>query len=156
MKKACMVVAMTVAMAGSAYAAGDAHRNTGCGLGTMLWAGKADNSIIFQVLQSTTNGSTGTQTFGISSGTSDCAQPNKIVKNEKLNEFVRANMDNLAKDIANGKGETLDTFAEMLGLAPSQHAAFNAKMQSNFDKIFSSEQVVLAQVIDNAIAVANN
>jgi hypothetical protein len=107
-------------------------------------------------LQATTNGSTGTQTFGISSGTSDCQQPSKVVSNEKLNEFVRANLDNLAKDIAIGKGETLDTFAEMLGIPQTRTAAFNAKLQANFDRVFTSDQVVLAQVIDNAISVANN
>jgi hypothetical protein len=156
MKKLLLAITLTVLSAGTAFAAGDAHRNTGCGLGTMLWEGKADGSILFQVLQATTNGSTGTQTFGISSGTSDCQQPSKVVKNEKLNEFVRANMENLAKDIAMGKGETLDTFAEMLGVAPAQSAAFNAKLQANFDRIFTSDQVVMAEVIDNAIAVANN
>lgn len=156
MKKLLLLLALTVVTAGTAFAAGDAHRNTGCGLGTLLWESKADGSILFQVLQSTTNGSTGTQTFGLSSGTSNCEQPSKVVKNEKLNEFVRANLDNLAKDIAVGKGETLDTFAEMLGVAPDKTVAFNAKLHANFDKIFTSDHVVLAEVIDNAIAVAAN
>lgn len=155
MKKYLLAVALTVVVSGSAFAAGDAHRNTGCGLGTMLWEGKADNSILFQVFQATTNGSTGTQTFGISSGTSNCDQPSKIVKNEKLNEFVRANLDNLARDIAMGKGETLDTFVEMLGIPQSESKTFNAKLQANFDRIFTSDKVILAEVVDNAIMVAN-
>jgi opacity protein-like surface antigen len=155
MKKVLLAVALTVVMSGSAFAA-TAHTNTGCGLGTMLWENKADNSILFQAFQATTNGTSGSQTFGISSGTSECSQPSKFVQDERLIKFVQANMDNLAKDIAMGKGESLDTFAEMLGVAPAQQAAFNAKLQANFGKIFTSENVVLAEVIDNTLTVANN
>jgi uncharacterized protein (DUF885 family) len=78
------------------------------------------------------------------------------VQNEKLIHFVQANMDNLAKDIAMGKGETLDTFAEMLNIDPSRSVAFNATLQANFDKIYTSERVVLAEVIDNAVNVTKN
>ncbi|HBA87262.1 MAG TPA: hypothetical protein DCZ75_04520 [Geobacter sp.] len=155
MKKVLAGFALTL-LASNAALAAQAHTNTGCGLGTMLFQNKADNSIVLQVLQSTTNGSTGTQTFGISSGTSDCQQPSDIVQNEKLNHFVRSNMDNLAKEIAMGKGETLDTFVEMLGVAPAQSDAYKANLQANFGKIFTSDKVVLAEVIDNVVAVSKN
>lgn len=155
MKRTLLGLALTLVVTGSAFA-GQAQNNTGCGLGTMLWENKADNSVLFQVLQATTNGTSGNQTFGITSGTSNCQKPSKIVQNEKLIHFVQANMDNLAQDIAMGKGESLDTFAEMLGVAPGQNAAFNAKLQANFSKIFTSENVVLAEVVDNAMTVANN
>jgi Protein of unknown function (DUF3015) len=155
MKRILMATALTVAIAGSAFA-GTARTNLGCGLGSVLWENKADNSTVYQVLQATTNGTSLNQTFGITSGTLDCQKPARFVQNEQLNKFVQANMDNLAKDIAMGKGETLDTFAEMLGVAPAQTVAFNSKMQANFGKIFTSENVVLAEVIDNAVTVANN
>ncbi len=155
MKKVLLGLALSVVVTGTAFA-GQAASNTGCGLGTVIWENKADNSVIFQALQATTNGTSGNQTFGITSGTSNCQKPSKIAQNEKLINFVQANMDNLAQDIAMGKGESLDTFAEMLGVTPAQSAAFNAKLQSNFGKIFTSEHVVLAEVIDNAVTVANN
>lgn len=155
MKKVLLGLALSVVITGSAFA-GQAQNNVGCGLGTMLWEGKADNSILFQIFQATTNGTSANQTFGITSGTSNCQKPARIAQNEKLINFVQANMDNLAQDIAMGKGESLDTFAEMLGVAPGQNAAFNAKLQANFGKIFTSENVVLAEVIDNAVTVANN
>jgi opacity protein-like surface antigen len=155
MKKILMAAALTVIMSSAAFAA-NSRSNVGCGLGTMLWEGKADNSTLFQAFQATTNGTSGTQTFGISSGTSECQTNSNFVQNEKLIHFVQANMDNLAQDIAMGKGETLDTFAEMLGVAPGQTAAFNARLQANFDKIYTSEHVVLAEVIDNAVSVASN
>lgn len=156
MKKVLMAIALTLLMTGSAFAAGQAHTNVGCGLGTMLFQNKADGSIILQALQATTNGTSGTQTFGISSGTSECQQPGKIVQNEKLNQFVRANMDNLAKEIAMGKGETLDTFVEMMGVAPAQSDNYKAKLQANFGKIFTSDKIVMAEVIDNVVTVSSN
>jgi len=155
MKRLLMGFALSLLISGAAFAA-QARNNTGCGLGTMIWENKADGSVLMQVLQSTTNGSTGTQTFGISSGTSECQQPGSIVQNEKLNHFVRSNMDNLAKEIAIGKGETLDTFVEMLGVGAAQGDAFKAKLQANFSNIFTSDKIVLAEVIDNAVAVTKN
>ena len=157
MKKLLMGFILSLLISGAAFAAtGQAANNTGCGLGTMLMENRADNSIVLQVLQSTINGSTGTQTFGITSGTSECAPPSRVVQNEKLNHFVRSNIDNLAKEIAMGKGENLDTFVEMLGIDAGQSDAFKANLQANFSNIFTSDKIVLADVIDNAVTVSNN
>ncbi|MDD2366626.1 MAG: DUF3015 family protein [Desulfuromonadaceae bacterium] len=155
MKKILLGLGLSLVVTGSAFA-GQAAVNTGCGLGTMLWENKADSSILFQSFQATTNGSSGAQTFGISSGTSNCQKPSKFAKSEKLIHFVEANMDSLAQDIAMGRGESLDTFAEMLGIEPGETASFNAKLQANFGKIFTSENIVLAEVIDNTVDVINN
>jgi hypothetical protein len=64
-------------------------------------------------------------------------------------------MDNLAQDIAQGRGESLDTFAELLQVPVDQRPAFNAKLQRNFDKIFTSSSVELASVIDNSVTATN-
>jgi len=154
MKKVLLCAVLSTLAATPAFAA-SGKVNTGCGLGTLAWAGKADNSIISQASQATTNGSFGSQTFGISSGTSECGTPSKLVQNERLDHFVRANMDNLAKDIAQGHGESLDTFAELLQVPVDQRPAFNARLQQNFDKIFTSSTVELAAVIDNSVTFTN-
>ena len=106
MKQIFGIVALTLIFASTSFAgpAGTAHHNTGCGLGTMLFEGGANDSSLLQAFQATTNGTSGAQTFGISSGTSECDQPKKFVQNERLNEFVYANLDTLAKDIAQGGG----------------------------------------------------
>lgn len=156
MRALFVAFALTLVTSGLAFAQGQAHVNTGCGLGTMLWERKADGSVLFQSFQATTNGTSGSQTFGISSGTSDCQRPSAFVQNEKLIHFVQANMDNLAKEMAMGKGETLDTFVEMLGVPAEQSVLYKAKLQANFDKVFTSDDVVLADVIDNAVTVANS
>jgi hypothetical protein len=148
---ACAVVVFAV---GPAFAAmGQGRQNTGCGLGALAWQGKAD-STLFQAFQATTNGTFGSQTFGITSGTSDCAQPAKFVSNQRTNEFVVANMDNLAKDIARGQGETLEAFADLLQVPAEQRAEFYQKLQTSFAKIFTSQDVVLANVVDNVATVS--
>src|SRR5512143_1583431 len=105
MKKAVVIaVAVSFMLAATAFA-GTAQQNTGCGLGTLLFKNNADNSTILQTFQATTNGIYGNQTFGVTTGTSDCVQPKNFVSNQQLNEFMVANMDNLARDIAQGRGE---------------------------------------------------
>jgi len=148
------VVAVMLVLAGSAFAAGQAHTNTGCGLGTMLFKNNADNSVILQTFQATTNGIYGNQTFGITTGTSDCAQPKNFVSNQQLNEFMVANMDNLARDIAQGRGETLDTFAELLGVPAEKRPEFYGQLQSGFARIFTSPGVQMASVMDNISTVS--
>lgn len=151
MKKILLATAALTLLSSSAVFA---DQNTGCGLGSLLWNGKAD-SIVSQAFQATTNGTFGNQTFGITTGTLGCTTPSKVVKNEQLNHFVKTNMDNLAKDIAQGRGESLDAFAELLQVPVEKRAAFAARLQSNFAKVFTSDQVVLAEVIDNAVTVTN-
>jgi hypothetical protein len=85
MKKAIAGIGIfaSFVIAGAAFA-GQAADNTGCGLGTVLWGDKADNSVISQSFQATTNGTFGNQTFGITSGTLGCNQPANIAANERL------------------------------------------------------------------------
>jgi hypothetical protein len=147
------VIAVFVLMTGSAFA-GQAQSNTGCGLGTLLFKGNADNSVLLQTFQATTNGIYGNQTFGITTGTSDCQQPKNFVSNERVNEFMVANMDNLAKDIAQGRGETLDAFAELIGVPAEKRPEFYAQLQSGFGRIFTSPGVQMASVMDNIATVS--
>lgn len=104
-----------------------------------------------QVFAVTTNGTSGNQTFGITSGTSGCAKPAKFVSNDKANEFVAGNMDALALDISNGQGEALTTLATLLNV--SNPETFNTVLQANFDKIYTSENVSSANVIDNIVSL---
>ena len=94
-----------------------------------------------------TSNVTGSQTFGITTGTSNCAKPNNFVSNDKLNRFVSENMDELAMDISSGKGETLSTVAKLMNVENTPE--FSAKLQANFSTIYSSENVTSATVIDS-------
>ena len=153
MKKVVVGVAAVVLMfSGAAFA--DDRQNTGCGLGNLvLGDSEFSNSTLGQSFVATTNSTFGIQTFGITSGTSNCEQASSFVKNERLQEFVVANMDELAKDIAVGEGESLDTLAELMEITPDARTATYAKLQSNFDKIYTSSDVTAAGVVDNINAV---
>jgi len=106
-----------------------------------------------QALQATTNAFFGNQTFGITSGTLDCSEPSHFANNERLKEFVVANMDNLAKDIAVGGGESLSTFTELLQIPADQRAEFDRKLQSSFSGIFTHDKIAYAELMDNVAAV---
>lgn len=148
-----MVAALSLVAAGSAFAGG--NMNTGCGLGTVIFKDVQNQSTLVQVVAATTNGTLGNQTFGISSGTSECTQPKNVVRNERLNEFVQANLDELARDISAGKGETLSTVAELMGVPSAQRDAFNRTLQAHFHQIFPSPGVEFAHVVDTIVSVSN-
>ncbi len=130
------------------------QKNYGCGLGSMAWEG--NDGLISQVSAATTNGTFGTQTFGITSGTSNCTQYSEWTSNEKVNVFVADNMDSLAKDIAKGSGEHLDTLASLMNIPQKDRAAFNAKLQKNFSRIYTSQDVSTMEVIRNIEAVISS
>jgi hypothetical protein len=140
--------------AGAAFA-GQAEDNTGCGLGTILWGNKADNSIMSQSLQATTNGLFGNQTFGITSGTLGCEQPANVAASERLMEFAVANLDNLARDIARGEGESLETLAELLAVPAADRGEFYAGLQGNFSDIFTTGEESAANVLDRIVVASN-
>lgn len=135
--------------------AGQAEDNCGCGLGTLLWGDKADNSVMSQSLQATTNGILGNQTFGITSGTLGCEQPSRVAANERLMEFAVANMDNLARDIARGEGESLDTLAELLSVPAESRSEFYGSLQGSFGEIFVTGAESAASVLDRIVVAAN-
>ncbi len=124
----------------------------GCGLGSMVFGNQPGP---VQIFAATTNGTFGTQTFGITTGTSNCTKQPKFAGKERLNEFVLANMDNLAKDVAMGHGESLDTLAELLGVSADKKQLVYAKLQASFSNIFTSEKVEVADVVDAIVAVIN-
>ena len=122
-----------------------ANENPGCGLGSLII--KDQSPSVLQALAATTNGTSGNQTFGITSGTSNCNKPSDFVSNDKLNKFVEENMDELALDISAGHGETLSTVAKLMNV--ENNVEFSAKLQSNFTNIYSNENVTSATVIDS-------
>ena len=124
-----------------------AYDSTGCGLGSMAWRGQS--GIIPQVLAVTTNGTFGTQTFGITTGTSGC-DPNGRVSGgtgRMLLAFLENNMEQFALDAAAGQGETLTTVAGILNV---DEATFSAKVQNNFGTLFASNDV---DAVDLTLAV---
>ncbi|RJX70156.1 DUF3015 domain-containing protein [Vibrio sinensis] len=145
MKKLLAVAALATTLPLSNLAMADA--DIGCGLGTMIFDGKSGK--VFKVLGATTNGTFGNQTFGITFGTLGCDGSGTITSSQKLALFIDGNMDNLARDIAKGEGETLATLSEVWGIQESDKAAFNTLAQDNFAEVFKSENVTSEEVFAN-------
>lgn len=151
MKKAIVLVLVLVTavflFVGTSMAATLNQKNTGCGLGSMLFADQ--NGLASQTFAVTTNGTFGNGTFGITSGTSNCEKPASFSSNQKLQEFVADNMDNLARDIARGNGEYLNTLAVLAGVPEGSRADFYSRLQANFSSIYTSEKVTHVDVLKN-------
>lgn len=147
---AVTLAGMVLAVASTALAA--PYGAGGCGLGSVLFKDEPGG---VQIFAATTNGTFGNQTFGITTGTLNCGDPIWAYSNNETKRFVAHNMDALALEIAQGKGETLDAFAELLQVPTENRAEFAALLQENFDQVFTSEKVVMADVLDNVVTVTN-
>lgn len=155
MKRALVgVLALAVVMCLATGASAVEQKNVGCGLGTMVFEGQ--NGLVSQVFAATTNGSFGNQTFGITSGTLQCDKFQSLTMNEKVNTFVADNMDSLAKDIAKGEGEYLDTMAALMQMDQTQRPHFYALLQQNFSRIYPSPAVTPADVLANITEVVSS
>ncbi|MDN5848373.1 MAG: DUF3015 domain-containing protein [Nitrococcus sp.] len=123
-----------------------ADNNIGCGVGTIIWDGQ--DGVAPMILGATTNGSFGNQTFGISSGTLGCQQGGTVTAAARLPMFAGHNLDELAGDMAAGRGESLDVLANLYGIrSEPDRAAFSALTQAHFAQLFPSENVTAGQVL---------
>jgi len=106
-----------------------AHGPAGCGLGAVLFKDK--QGLVFQVLAATFNGSSGNQTFAMSTGTLGCesAQTAKVT----AVSFIDNNRVALSNDISKGEGQTLNAY---LTLINASNANTNT-LKANYGKIFN-------------------
>lgn len=156
MKKVLLVAALVALLAVPAVAAGPGSQmNYGCGLGaTVFKDGQANDSLLLQLVATFLNGLCANQTFAMSTGTSECAKPGKVASAERLNEFAYRNLDDLARDIAAGNGETISTVAELLNVPADARPAFYKSLQARFTEIFPSPTVETAHVVDAIAKIA--
>ena len=147
MKKLLMLSTLVLSLAsfsGSALAAG--YGDAGCGLGSLAFGNKQGG---WQILAATTNGLFGTQTFGITTGTSNC-NPAGLVKLEKeREEFAKDNYSTLVKEMAMGEGENLETLAGLYGCSQDSHADFGTLVQENFSNIVKSNSTTSQEMLSS-------
>jgi hypothetical protein len=115
----------------------------GCGLGSLVF--KSDGS---QVSAATTNGSLGNQTFGMTSGTSNCIPSKEMAVILKQQEFLTANLATLQKELAQGQGDTVNAFADILGCNGEIHQQAVSQLVGGYTKIFKVPGI--AGVLDEA------
>lgn len=129
-----VLVLSLVSFSQSAFAAG--YGSAGCGLGSLLFGNEKGG---VQVFASTTNGTFGSQTFGITTGTSNC-DPAGLVKLEKeREEFAKENYSTIVKEMAMGEGENLENLASMYGCSQDSYEDFGTVVQDNFGTIVKDQ-----------------
>jgi len=139
-KSLVLLLAMTVVcfQAGMALAA-NPDTGPGCGLGKLAWGDyKNQKSIAPQVLMATTNGTFGSQTFGISTGTSGCTNDGTVMSEHKTTMFAELNFESLSQEMAQGGGEHLASLATLLGVSAEQQPAFFAMTQERYQTLLQS------------------
>jgi hypothetical protein len=151
MKKLLVMVSCLVATSAlaadtkSALAGTGTYGAAGCGLGSMAFGAQPG---LVQVLAATTNGFFGTQTFGISSGTSNCGKSAFAMDGTKV--FIEGNREALAKDAARGSGETIIALRAVAS-CKADSASVGAALQKQYGTIFPSAEVATERVRDNVI-----
>ena len=107
---------------------------SGCGLGSMIFKEPKDK--VQQILAATTNGTSGNQTFGITTGTLNCETDGVIAKRAEQEVFVTANFETLKRDTAAGNGEALNAFASLLGCDQLQAPSLAKVAQKQYSELF--------------------
>lgn len=150
MKKLLAGVATATVLASTALAG---NPNTGCGLGYVLWQSALnvdDSSVVVQVLEGTTNGISWSQTFGITFGISGCRKPASFANNDQVQNYVASNLDALMADSATGHGDSIDGLAKLINVDVDK---LGADLYANYDKVFPSQTVAYADVVDSIASI---
>jgi len=145
MKKIVLAAVVCVIIAGPVMAGG-VRDNCGVGLGTYLLDDK-EPTLLVQCAATILNGVCANQTFAITSGTLGANPYTALAGVRETEQFIGDNMDRLALEMATGHGDTLAALGNLMGVQQAEQAAFNARLQSNFGRIFTSEQVTASEVL---------
>ena len=123
--------------------------NPGCGLGSMVWSG--EKGVLFDLMATCTNGTSGNQTFGISTGTLGCKR-NAVIQKREFAYFMNNNYEQFAMDAAAGKdSETMRAAAAILKVDSVKLASL---VKTNFASIFTdgAESLEVAARIEKLVA----
>lgn len=130
MKSIFTVLALSVL---SAVSFARPYGEAGCGLGSVI-IGKEGN----QVLAATTNGTSWTNVFGITSGTSNCTDGGAVAANKTVPMFIDINRLVLAKESSRGQGEAVAGLASLLGCSSTK---LGNALKQNYAPIFVDTQM---------------
>jgi len=159
MMKRLAIISMAIAFASFQAAvvmAANPDTGPGCGLGKLAWSDyKNQKNIAPQVMMATTNGTFGSTTFGISSGTSGCTNDGQIMSEHKVNAFASLNFESLAQDMAQGHGENLTSLATLMGVPTEHQPEFFALTQDRYVTLMQAGEtspVAMIKALNDAMA----
>lgn len=122
--------------------------NVGCGLGRVLMGGNSDK--FSEIMAATSNQSTGSNTSAITSGTSGY-QKGAVIGYNDAQQYLDENFDMVARDMARGEGEYLETFVQLMEIDDTRK--LKQKLRTNFDKIYTHKDITSGEVLTNVLAV---
>ena len=140
-----IVVALGFAAPALVSAAGN-HPMAGCGLGYVLF-GHNDNSQVMQILAATTNGTSGNQTFGMTTGTSGCTEDGAVKFVKEVEVFAEVNLDTLRREMAMGQGEFVETFAYMISGSEAHVSSLTSLFQNEYKTLFPSSETTSGEML---------
>jgi len=147
MKKILLTIAIVGAFASAAMAAG--YGAAGCGLGSLVFMENNET----QILAATTNGTFGSQTFGMTFGTSNCNNKGLVKLSMARESFIEANYKDLSRDVAKGSGEYVNSLAKLYGYTPETAWQFTQLLQKNHTVIFAANDAKTAvNTIDSLVS----
>ncbi|MFW5966267.1 MAG: DUF3015 family protein [Persicimonas sp.] len=121
-----------------------AYGMAGCGLGSMVFGSEGG---ILQVFAATSNAFLGTQTFGITSGTSNCVDRGVVRESAEQEAFFEANYANLKAEMASGKGEHLEAMSSLLGCTEEVTPQVATASQESYEAVFPTEETTPGQAL---------
>lgn len=140
--------AVAISLCASPVLAANPDTGPGCGLGKLAWSDyRNQKDIAPQVMMATTNGTFGSQTFGISSGTSGCTNNGVIMSEHKANVFASLNFENLSQDMAKGQGEHLTSLAVLMNIPEQNREEFYSLAQLQYRNLVRSGETTPAAMI---------
>jgi len=134
------ILATVIALSFSSAAFAADYGSAGCGLGSLAF----QKNDMTQILAATTNGTFGSQTFGITFGTSNCNAEGMVKLSMARESFIEANYKDLSRDAAAGKGEYVNSLAVLYGYTPQNAWQFSQLLQKNYTTIFAANDAKTA------------
>ncbi|MES2767612.1 MAG: DUF3015 family protein [Bdellovibrionota bacterium] len=127
-----LLIAIAFLSFGSAHAAG--YGVAGCGLGSIVFK---DEKGPVQIIAATLNG-TGVQTFGITTGTSNCNDGANLIK-----AYIETNHEAIKTAAARGQGEALVGLAKVYNCQNTE--ALSSALRTNYNNVFNSSSATQTQ-----------
>ena len=137
------VITGLILLSASSVVNAGAAGGSGCGWGQALFDGQSGKAS--HVLALTTNGTSGNNTFGVTTGTNGCSADGTLsyggqnVVSSIINEF--------SEDVARGDGDALNTVAVVYGVEEQDRETFAIVMHENFAVLFPNEDVTADEMM---------
>ncbi len=143
------IIAGLALLSASSVVMAEAPGGPNCGWGNMLFEGQS--GLGSHMIASTTNGTSGNNTFGMTTGTNGCSTSGTLTYGGA--NMVGSIMGEFSEDVAAGEGDAMNTVAVIYGVEKQDRDTFAKVMHENFAVIFPDENVTSAEMIASIEAV---